>query len=554
MKKNLLPFLYGGMTLLALPLHLQAQTQAKDTTLTRTVVVEQEYNPDIMDASKVNVLPRIEEPTVSKKAVEYNETLQPASRLPIGTMRPYVIREKQDKTKAGYVRLGYGIYNNLDARANYLFTLSPKDRLNVTFAMDGRNGSEGQGIDNLEQWKPRYYRTQARISYLHNFKALDLNIAGNFGLHNFNLEPYAFAHKQKFTSGNVHVGVVNRNNQQPISYKAETNLLLYQRQNDPIASDIREGIVRTKGIVSGSISDVQSVGIGFNMDNVFYKNADFDNYSSVGLNPYYQYNHNSWGIKIGANIDMAFGFGKKFRAAPDVSMQYKFADSYVLYAQATGGKLTNDFQRMEQYNPYSVLHHQLDATYEQMNAAIGFKASPVNELWFNIYGGYQDLKNDLYALWYNDMIFDYVDRPIDRIERLLYQADTRNVYVGGEVTYNYKQWFSLQASTIYRHWDTDETSENIILRFKPALDAHAEIGFSPLSGLKLAVGYRHIERTETDVQVDPVSDLYIHGSYELCNGLSVYARIHNLLDKNYEYYEGCPAQGLNFLGGVSFRF
>ena len=28
----------------------------------------------------------------------------------------------------------------------------------------------------------------------------------------------------------------------------------------------------------------------------------------------------------------------------------------------------------------------------------------------------------------------------------------------------------------------------------------------------------------------------------------------NLLDKNYEYYEGCPAQGLNFLGGVSFRF
>ena len=68
------------MTLLALPLHLQAQTQAKDTTLTRTVVVEQEYDPDIMDASKVNVLPRIEEPTVSKKAVEYNETLQPASR------------------------------------------------------------------------------------------------------------------------------------------------------------------------------------------------------------------------------------------------------------------------------------------------------------------------------------------------------------------------------------------------------------------------------------------------------------------------------------------
>ena len=31
---------------------LQAQ---KDTTLTRTVVVENEYNPNIMDANKINV-------------------------------------------------------------------------------------------------------------------------------------------------------------------------------------------------------------------------------------------------------------------------------------------------------------------------------------------------------------------------------------------------------------------------------------------------------------------------------------------------------------------
>ena len=35
--------------------------------MNRTVVVEQEYNPDIMDASKVNVLPKVEEPTVSRK-------------------------------------------------------------------------------------------------------------------------------------------------------------------------------------------------------------------------------------------------------------------------------------------------------------------------------------------------------------------------------------------------------------------------------------------------------------------------------------------------------
>ena len=62
----------GGLALaISMPSVLQAQTtQPKDTTMNRTVVVEQEYNPDIMDASKVNVLPKMEEPTVSKKEEE----------------------------------------------------------------------------------------------------------------------------------------------------------------------------------------------------------------------------------------------------------------------------------------------------------------------------------------------------------------------------------------------------------------------------------------------------------------------------------------------------
>ena len=60
-----------GIAFTALPVSIQAQTQPKDTTVNRTVIVEQQYNPDIMDAAKVNVLPKVEEPSVSKKEVEY---------------------------------------------------------------------------------------------------------------------------------------------------------------------------------------------------------------------------------------------------------------------------------------------------------------------------------------------------------------------------------------------------------------------------------------------------------------------------------------------------
>ena len=51
---------------------------------------------------------------------------------------------------------------------------------------------------------------------------------------------------------------------------------------------------------------------------------------------------------------------------------------------------------LETFCPYGQVSSQPDATYEQINAAIGFKASPAIGLWLNLYGGYQNLKDDLF--------------------------------------------------------------------------------------------------------------------------------------------------------------
>ena len=139
MKRN--RYIFLGMALTALPAMAQhQQAQPKDTTMNRTVVVEQEYNPEIMDASKVNVLPKVEEPTVIKKEVEYAVSAVPASNIPMETMQVYTGIEAQPMSKPGYIRLGYGNYNNLDVYANYLFHLSGRDKLNVNFNMTGMSG------------------------------------------------------------------------------------------------------------------------------------------------------------------------------------------------------------------------------------------------------------------------------------------------------------------------------------------------------------------------------------------------------------------------------
>lgn len=553
MKK--IQYILGALTLISFPLGAQAQKLAKDSTVNRTVVVEQEYNPDIMDASKVNVLPKVEPPTVSKKEVEYDATLMPSGNIPATVMQAYTGKETQSKASPGYARLGYGSYGNLDARANYLFTLPNSDRLNLTFHTNGMDGKLNMP-DDEKDWNSYYYHTHAGIDYVHAFKKVNLNIAGNFDLSNFNFLPNSINKKQKFTSGDVHFGVKSTSDDLPLQFRAETNIMFYERQHELSFSDTQEGMVRTKAEATGSISEEQFIGVALAMDNVFYKNNQFEDYTALNLNPYYLYENDDWKIRLGAHVDLAFGFGKQFRVSPDVTVAYTFSDSYTLYAQAKGGKIQNDFRRMETISPYGQTTGQLDATYEQLNATLGFKASPVAGLWFNIYGGYQDLKNDLLQSALTFGIED-LQRPSDFYGYAL-QLDTRNtdnIYAGAEVSYAYKDIVSFTASGIYRDWKISDKEADWMLAFKPAFEANFRIDLCPIPSVLINLGYQNISREKVQGQkADPVSNLYLGGSYELFKGISIYARANNLLNKDYQYYWGYPTEGLNFLGGVSFQF
>ena len=390
---------------------------------------------------------------------------------------------------------------------------------------------------------------------MHRFKKADLNVAGNFGLSNFNFLPDAAVRKQKFISGDIHFGVKSTDTELPLRFSAETNLMLYERQYDSGFLNSREYIVRTKALVTGGISDEQTVGIGFAMDNVLYKNNHFENYTSLGLNPHYRLENDDWKIRIGALVDMAFGFGKKFRAAPDVAVEYNFSDSYILYAQAKGGRLQNDFRRLETFCPYGQVSSQPDATYEQINAAIGFKASPAIGLWLNLYGGYQNLKDDLF---FQPADFESAANEYSPMLSIG-QWNTSNIYAGAEIRYGYKNIFSFSATGVYRNWDAKDDSQSnagaYALVYKPAFEADLHIDVHPVSALLLNLGYRHISREKVEGnKVDAVNNLYAGGSYEFFKGISVYARINNLLNQDYQYYWGYPTEGINFTGGVSFKF
>ncbi|WP_321439025.1 TonB-dependent receptor [uncultured Bacteroides sp.] len=550
-----------------------AKTARKDSTLNRVVIVEKEYNPDIMDASKVNVLPKVQEPSVSKKKIEYNTSVLPFSAFN-DVMQPVTLNLGQEKAKKGYARLGYGNNGNVDAKINYLFNFSKRDQLGVSASLDGMNATlklpeifETTYLN--RDWKSRYYRSKLDVDYQHQFDKMTFDAAINMGTDNFNYHPflvfetfdnfaaYTSTDKQHHSKWDLHAGVKSMDKNLPLQFQAETDFLFFKQsyssglQSNP--DRLTERIWRTKGDVYGMINEEQQVGIKAEMNNVFYTSEYYKNYSSVELNPYYTFSNDLWKVRLGAHVDLSFGKGKGIQVAPDIDVQYLFSKSYVAYLKIGGGRNLNDFRRLESLNPYSNFHFkQLNNSYNQLDAVCGLKANVGTGFWFDVFSGY--------SVFTDDLCFLSLESNIYALPAVI-NSDTKHFYVGSNLKYNYKGIVDFSLKETYYAWS--KSGEAPIL-MKPKFDFQFNADIKLLPELTLNAGYRYIKRNKVElispygisglIKLDPISDLSLGATYDLFNGVSIFARINNILNQTYQYNYSYPAQGINFLGGVSFRF
>ncbi|WP_455673001.1 TonB-dependent receptor [Phocaeicola sp.] len=527
----------------------------QDSTLNRTVVVENEYNPTVMDASKINVLPKVEEPAVVKKGIEYATALRPVVAWSYEEMSPIVREWTAENVTRGYLRGGYGNYGNVDFKAGYVWDMTKKDRLQVGALLDGWNGTLKDLTDN--DWKSRFYSSAFNIGYRHSFSKLDLSVGGGVNSQVFNYMPSPVSSvaeendKQHHTLGNFRVGLASTDEMLPLQFTVETGFEYFKQKYPTYITGnetaMTEKLVHTVGDVWGRLNEVQRVGIKFEMDNLFYSGSRIDNYTSLCLNPYYAIDEDNWRLRLGAHVDwLTGGEDSGIDVAPDVKAEFIFSDSYVLYLHAQGGRQVNDFCRLNGISPYWA-PSSLAATYVPVDATVGFKASPISGLWVNLFGGYQIRDNELFSSLSYGRQFAYTG---------FLQDKAKIGYGGAEVKYGYKDYFDASLKGTYYSWkidgNNDGISQDVVMAMKPEMELNFRTDVKVFEGLKINFGYDYVKRKGEGV--DPVSNLYVGADYEFLKNLSIFANVNNLLNKQYYYEGGYPAEKLNLLAGFSFRF
>ena len=537
----------AGLGMMALT---AAYAQQNNTELERTVVVENQYNPTVMDASKINVLPKVEEPSVPKSNIDYVTSLRPVSAWNYQSMGLMPREQVVDAIYRGWFRAGYGTHGNVDVKAGYEGYVGSKDRLGVAASLDGWNG-ELAGL-NEEDWTSRLYDTRLGLDYRHSFRKTDLALGGYYRSQVFNylypLLAEAPAGKQHQTMANAHIGLASTDQDMAVQFSGEIGMNYFKQKYPAGVEAGSETNFYAKGDVLTPFLG-QSFGLALDLNTYSYAMGEMKNNTSLEMNPYYKMEYGDWRFRVGAHLDWWSGAENQMNVSPDLNVELNFLDSYVLYAQAGGGRENKSLMELTDVTPYWALAQPyLLPTYVTLDAQLGLKASPANGWWFNLTGGYQMREDDLF--------FGVADEK--GMTAAFAQADSKVAFGAAELKYDYKDLFDCTLKATYYHWDLSKPKEQdgqvkqITLALKPELEVNAEVGMKPMSGLRVNVGYEYVKRCEG--LYDPISNLYLGADYALLKNLSVYGQIRNLMNKEYVRADAYPAQKMNALVGLSLRF
>lgn len=520
---------------------------AQEDTRNAVVSVENDYNPTVVTVNKKNFTPTVEgkssarpaELVFSKQATPYTGfTSERDARelLPV-----------QERTLPGYLRAGYGIRNDIDAKLAYGLDLGKRSYLRLLGAFDGFkcDVKEPDG-----KWNSRMYNTAVVADFAYKFKKLTINVNGGFNNRAFNYRraaAYSGASDRQHHMGyNVGLSGVSQL-VGPLSYtfKADYTHSLVS-YNGGAESPFTEERINAGTVIAHEIyrKYLRSAGIEVDFNGFIYNGSNYSDFLSMDFNPFVNYNFSDWKIKLGAKFNFRTANGAVFAASPDITVDKALTKRISFYANVTGGRKDNGFRTIEGISPYwGDLDKQIKPTYRIVDITAGTRLT-LEPLSFDVFAGYVLAKDDL---------LQYVDDARDSQSQLVYthfaQEMTNNVHVGTRIGYDCGGWLNVAADAKYDYW-TCKTSDYLMLR--PEFTANVKVELFPIKNMNLKIGYNYTHYTKG--LVNDKHDLHARLSYVINRYVGAFLQGDNLLNGKYYEYAGYYTRGIRGMLGVNVNF
>ena len=562
-------------------------SQKKDENIGSEVVnIVKPYTPTISDAFKVKETPAVEEEVVEPKIpIKYQIFSFPVAStfVPSKGKAADVDKETLEKGFSNYVSLGAGNYGTVNAEVFLAHQLSKTDYVGGLLRhLSSQGGIKGVVLDD------KFYTTGLDFTYGSRTKDMNWNV--DLGVKNQVINWYGLPTENiNFDEASINsISAMQSYNTISLGGRMEFNdglfndaSMQFKRFSDKFGSGENRFFVKPSfdfEVMDSKIKAsfiVDYVGGNFEKD---YENVIGEmKYSNVifGTKPSFLYQQDDFSVHLGAGL---FYTTNKFNGAsdgkffvyPNIKASYRLVgDLMIAYAGAEGNLQQNSYADFVDSNPFVSPTMFVSPTDNSYDIYVGMKGKLANAVSFNVRGGMNNEKNKPFFVSnvYDPTLMEKQGYHHGNSFNVVY--DNLNTFsFFGEIKADFSKKTSLALSGTYNSFKVSNMQEAWNLP-QLKVESTLNIDFTEkwYGGMQLFfVGERLDLVTVQDktiviptfnqeqVTLDSYFDLNAHVGFKYNKRLTFFLKGNNLANQQYNRWANFPVQGIQVLGGASYKF
>ncbi len=556
-----------------------AQEKDNETLETERVVIVKAYTPTISDAFKVKSTPVLNDSVAQKKKqIQYTIFSVPVASTytPAKGRATNIDRPKPIDIYDNYATLGFGNFTSVLAEFYSNFQIDRTDNLGLYLH---HNSSQG-GIDEVVL-EDKFYNSVLDLNYTSRKRdyTYGLEVGAEHQLYNW----YGLPEIPTLTQTQIdaidpqqnYYGFKLGGKLQFDEQYFKKATLKYRFFGDALGSVEHHVVAKPTFEFEMGNSLITTNFIGDYLSGSFDRDRDPilqtpNNYGvlNLGVHPSLVILRDNLTVNLGAafyySIDTENEDNDIF-FYPKVTASYRLLEeSVIAYGGLEGDLQQNTYRDAVQNNPYVSPTLIVAPTNTSYDAYVGLKGKISDVVSYNFRGSY--VSEDEKPLFVSN------ERPTLQLEgydygnSFSYRYDDINTLVGyGELNVEVNKKFKLGASAEYFNYSTEDEQEAWNLpELKASVYLDYQINTQWFFGAQLFyVGEREdIDNTlisvpgitEANVTLDSFFDANVNLGYRINDQLSFFVKGNNLAGENYQRWVNFPVQGIQFLGGATYKF